>query len=83
MLNPTDVICTNEGVIFVCAINNSIHILDINGNLVKYICTTDSNIYNPHSIAMNKEGQLLICPFNYSYKNENSKIYVCTIADIT
>jgi hypothetical protein len=44
VFNPTDVICTNEGLIFVCDINNYIHILDINGNLVT-TCTYKENKY--------------------------------------
>ena len=65
VFNPTDVICTNEGLIFVCDINNSIYILDINGNLVKYICTTDSNIYNPQF----KNICLYHCRYNLKFLN--------------
>lgn len=57
---PTDISTTSIGNVIVCDLNNSLHILNPEGDILKYQPTKDLNIEKPFTMTIDNEGQLII-----------------------
>ena len=57
---PTDISTTSFGNIIVCDLNNSLHILNPEGDILKYKPTKHINIEKPFTMTIDNEGRLII-----------------------
>lgn len=57
---PTDISTTSFGNVIVCDLNNSLHILNPEGDILKYQPTKDLNLEKPFTMTIDNEGRLII-----------------------